>query len=183
MSKAAKVMGEVAHMAKSAEIPLSLAVIGPGTVGKALLEQLRVESPRLLKNYGINLQVMSISNSREMLLSSGGTGIDLNTWSEKLLSDGADASLGVVTQHLKANGSENKVVVDCTASTFVPKNYLKWMEQNIHVVTPNKRLNSGPYNDYLAVRQLQKTNRVHYMYEGTVGAGLPIISTLKTLLG
>lgn len=56
------------------------------------------------------------------------------------------------------------------------------MEQGIHIVTPNKKLNSGPLAEYLAVKQLQKAGRAHYMYEGTVGAGLPIISTLKSLL-
>lgn len=54
--------------------------------------------------------------------------------------------------------------------------------QGIHVVTPNKKLNSGPYPAWKAVKRLQAEGAAHYMYEGTVGAGLPIISTLKTLL-
>lgn len=37
--------------------------------------------------------------------------------------------------------------------------------QGIHVVTPNKKLNSGPLADYLAVKQLQRSGRAHYMYE------------------
>lgn len=54
--------------------------------------------------------------------------------------------------------------------------------QGIHVVTPNKRLNSGPFAAYSAVKSLQASGAAHYMYEGTVGAGLPIISTLKNML-
>ena len=50
------------------------------------------------------------------------------------------------------------------------------------MVTPNKRLNSGRYSAYSAVKDLQRSHRSHYMYEGTVGAGLPVIATLKSLL-
>ena len=166
----------------ASEVQLGIALVGPGTVGSALLEQLRVESPRLHQRYGIDLRVMGITNSREMLLSRDHHPLDLSRWQDALLEEGTDASLGVLTEHLKAAQVAHRCVIDCTASDFLPRFYPRWLEQGIHLVTPNKRLNSGRYAAYAAVKGLQRSHRAHYMYEGTVGAGLPIIATLKSLL-
>ena len=180
MRSAARAMSDLLRGAS--EVQLGLALVGPGTVGKALLDQLRVEAPLLHAKFGIDLQVVGITNSRTMVLGRDGRPLDLATWEHSLLEEGTDASLGVLTEHLKAAGCTHRAVVDCTASDFVPKFYAKWMEQGIHVVTPNKRLNSGRYAAYAGVKALQRSHRVHYLYEGTVGAGLPVLSTLKSLL-
>jgi homoserine dehydrogenase len=180
MRGAARAMGDLLRGAS--EVQLGIALVGPGTVGSALLEQLRVEAPRLHSRYGIDLRVLGITNSREMLLSRGGAPLDLGSWQEALLEGGADASLGVLTEHLKAAPVAHRAVIDCTASDFVPRFYPRWLEQGVHVVTPNKRLNSGRYPAYAAVKALQRSHRAHYLYEGTVGAGLPVIATLKSLL-
>ncbi|KAH7620178.1 putative Bifunctional aspartokinase/homoserine dehydrogenase 1, chloroplastic [Nannochloris sp. 'desiccata'] len=181
MRSATRAMGDLLRGAS--EVKLGIALVGPGTVGRALLEQLRVEAPRLHTRYGIDLQVMGITNSRAMLLAKNNKPLDLSCWQESLLEDGADdASLGVLTEHLKAAPVAHRCVIDCTASDFVPRFYSKWLGEGIHIVTPNKRLNSGKYSNYAAVKELQRTHRAHYMYEGTVGAGLPIIATLKGLL-
>lgn len=164
------------------ETQIAVGLVGPGAVGRALLEQLRVETPALLEKYRIGLQVQGILSSSQVLLGKDGQGINLETYGEQLLHSSADASLGVLTQHLRSTAAAHKVIIDCTASTYVPQFYRRWMEQGIHIVTPNKKLNSGPLAEYLAVKQLQRSGRAHYMYEGTVGAGLPVMSTLKTLL-
>ncbi|KAL4854278.1 Bifunctional aspartokinase/homoserine dehydrogenase 1 [Chlorella vulgaris] len=161
---------------------LAVGLVGPGVVGRALLEQLRVESKNLLSKYRVDLQVQGILNSSQVILGKEGQPIDLDAYGDQLLASSADASLGVLTQHLRDSPLPHKVIIDCTASAYVPQFYRRWMEQGIHIVTPNKKLNSGPLAEYLAVKQLQKAGRAHYMYEGTVGAGLPIISTLKSLL-
>lgn len=158
---------------------MAIGLVGPGKVGQALLEQIRVETPNLLRKYRIDLHVLGITNSSEMIL---GSPLNLENWQRDLVEQGSDASLGVLTAHLNASPIQNKVIIDCTASSYVPQFYKRWMEQGIHVVTPNKRLNSGPLSEYLAIRQLQREGKAHYMYEGTVGAGLPVISTLRTLL-
>lgn len=84
MSRAAKAMSE---LIRAREVPLSIALVGPGTVGKALLEQLRVESPNLLKRYGINIQVHGITNSKAMILSPNGQAIDLQSWQDRLMNE------------------------------------------------------------------------------------------------
>ncbi|EFN56653.1 hypothetical protein CHLNCDRAFT_57539 [Chlorella variabilis] len=183
-------------------VSIAIGLVGPGAVGRALLEQLRVETPNLFNKYRIDLQVQGILNSSQVILGKEGQPINLETYGEQLLESSADASLGVLTQHLRALPLPHKVIIDCTASAYVPQFYRRWMEQvgssllppwvvcfawlrpgrGIHIVTPNKKLNSGPLAEYLAVKQLQKAGSAHYMYEGTVGAGLPVMSTLKQLL-
>ena len=164
------------------EVRLALALVGPGTVGAALLEQLRAEAPALKDKYGLDLALHSVTNSRCSLLSHGGAPLDAGAWRDRLLRDGTDASLGLVTEHLKTVPADARAVLDCTASAAVPRLYARWLDAGIHVVTPNKKLTSGPLDDYSAVKALQRAGAAHFLYEGACGAGLPIISTLKALL-
>ncbi|GBG78384.1 hypothetical protein CBR_g26412 [Chara braunii] len=117
----------------------------------------------------------------------GGTllehGIDLTRWKEILQEKGEPADMAKFTEHLRAGYlSPNRVMVDCTASAFVAEHYDDWLQKGIHIVTPNKKANSGPLQQYLKLRNLQRKSYTHYFYEATVGAGLPIISTLRGLL-
>lgn len=60
--------------------------------------------------------------------------------------------------------------------------YSSWLNQGIHVVTPNKKTGSGALAEYDACRAAEGASGALWMYETTVGAGLPVISTLKGLL-
>lgn len=64
----------------------------------------------------------------------------------------------------------------------MPTYYATWLAAGIHVVTPNKKLCSGPLDEWARVRNTHREYNTHFMYEATVGAGLPVISTLQTLL-
>ncbi|KAJ0087586.1 hypothetical protein Patl1_07719 [Pistacia atlantica] len=110
-------------------------------------------------------------------------GIDLLRWTELLKEKGEVADLNKFTQHVHGNHFlPNTVLVDCTADSHVTSYYHDWLSKGIHVITPNKRANSGPFDQYLKLRALQRKSYTHYFYEATVGAGLPIISTLRGLL-
>jgi aspartokinase/homoserine dehydrogenase 1 len=73
------------------------------------------------------------------------------------------------------------VIIDCTASGEVAAHYAGWLAAGIHVVTPNKKANSAPLADYRAVNAARRAGGSHYLYEATVGAGLPVIQTLRDL--
>ncbi len=60
-------------------------------------------------------------------------------------------------------------------------NYRDWLARGIHVVTPNKKANSGALPDYRALKEAARAAGTHYLYEATVGAGLPVIHTLRDL--
>lgn len=157
---------------------ISMGIIGPGLIGGTLLDQLRDQAAVLKEKFNIDLRVMGIMGSRTMLLSD--TGIDLSIWRD-LQTDKADIQKFV--QHVHGNHFiPNTVIVDCTADSYVASHYHDWLCRGIHVITPNKKANSGPLDQYLKLRTLQRQSYTHYFYEATVGAGLPIISTLQGLL-
>lgn len=160
---------------------IAMGIIGPGLIGATLLDQLRDQAAFLKEDFNIDLRVMGITGSRTMLLSD--VEIDLSKWRELVKDKGEVADLEKFTQHVHGNNFiPNTVLVDCTADSSVASCYHDWLRRGIHVITPNKKANSGPLDQYSKLRALQRQSYTHYFYEATVGAGLPIISTLRGLL-
>ncbi|WOL19567.1 bifunctional aspartokinase/homoserine dehydrogenase 1, chloroplastic [Canna indica] len=160
---------------------LAMGIIGPGLIGGTLLDQLRDQAAILKEKFNIDLRVMGITGSKTMVLSD--TGIDLSKWREIQKEKAEVADLVKFTKHVHGHHFfPNTVLVDCTADTNVANHYYDWLNKGIHVITPNKKANSGPLDRYLKIRTLQRLSYTHYFYEATVGAGLPIISTLRGLL-
>ncbi|XP_047152155.1 bifunctional aspartokinase/homoserine dehydrogenase 2, chloroplastic-like [Vigna umbellata] len=160
---------------------ISMGIIGPGLIGSTLLDQLRDQASILKEEFNIDLRVMGILGSKSMLLSDAG--IDLTRWRELREERGEAADLEKFVQHVHGNNFiPNTALVDCTADSVIAGYYYEWLRKGIHVVTPNKKANSGPLEQYLRLRALQRQSYTHYFYEATVGAGLPIVSTLRGLL-
>ncbi|KAI5385103.1 bifunctional aspartokinase/homoserine dehydrogenase 1, chloroplastic [Lathyrus oleraceus] len=160
---------------------IAMGIIGPGLIGSTLLDQLRDQTSVLKEEFNIDLRVMGILGSKSMLLSHGG--IDLASWKELREERGEVANLEKFVQHVHGNHFiPNTALVDCTADPAIAGHYYDWLCKGIHVITPNKKANSGPLDQYLKLRALQRQSYTHYFYEATVGAGLPIVSTLRGLL-
>ncbi|CAA7402698.1 unnamed protein product [Spirodela intermedia] len=160
---------------------IAVGIIGPGLIGGTLLDQLRDQTGVLKEEFNIDLRVMGIAGSRKMVLSN--TGLDLTRWRELQNEKAEEANLEKFSQHVHGNEFiPNTVFIDCTADTGIANHYYDWLRKGIHVITPNKKANSGPLDRYLKLRALQRRSYTHYFYEATVGAGLPIISTLRGLL-
>uniref|UniRef100_A0A5B6ZUG9 ACT domain-containing protein n=1 Tax=Davidia involucrata TaxID=16924 RepID=A0A5B6ZUG9_DAVIN len=160
---------------------IAMGIIGPGLIGGTLLDQLRDQAAILKEKFNIDLRVVGITGSRTTLLSD--TGIDLSRWRELQKEKGEVADLEKFVQHVHGNHFiPNTVLVDCTADSNIARHYYDWLRRGVHVITPNKKANSGPLDKYLKLRALQRQSYTHYFYEATVGAGLPIITTLQGLL-
>lgn len=158
---------------------ISVGVIGPGIVGRALLEQIASQRDRLRRDLKLDLRVRGLLSSKRMLLSE--RGVPLAGWREAL--DGSDhpADLGRFVEHVAAEHLPHHVIIDCTASGEVAAHYAGWLAAGIHVVTPNKKANSAPLAQYRALHAARRAGGSHYLYEATVGAGLPVIQTLRDL--
>ncbi|MFM7708969.1 MAG: bifunctional aspartate kinase/homoserine dehydrogenase I, partial [Gammaproteobacteria bacterium] len=89
-----------------------------------------------------------------------------------------DLHLDAFTAHVQASHLPHAIIVDCSASDAVADRYAAWIRAGIHVVTPNKSAGSGPLDRYDAIR----AGPGRFRYEATVGAGLPIITTLRDLV-
>lgn len=163
------------------QTPLAVALVGPGLIGGTLLDQICEQRASLKKEFNIDMRVVAISGNKQMLLNS--RGVDLDNWRAELAEHGEPADMAAFESSLMDghHGLPNTVVVDCTASADVASKYATWLAEGLHVVTPNKKANSGPLEEYLRIRKIQRELYTHYLYEATVGAGLPIIATLKSL--
>jgi aspartokinase/homoserine dehydrogenase 1 len=158
---------------------LSIGIIGPGTVGRVLIEQLASQAARLSEKFKVNLRVRGILASKRMVLSD--TGIDLSRWKETLESNAAPADIDRFVEHVRVDYLPHTVIIDCTANEAIGRRYLEWLARGIHIVTPNKKANSGDLDYYHSLHDTRRHSGAHYLYETTVGAGLPIVQTLRDL--
>ena len=157
---------------------LSIGVIGAGNVGAALLDQIGDQVERLREEQDIDLRVRGVTTSERMVQAE--QRMDLNCWRDQL-ADGEPADLEAFVDHVQTDYHPHTVLVDCTASDYVAQHYEDWLERGIHVVTPNKRANTASMASYEALKDASRGTRPDYLYETTVGAGLPIIQTLENL--
>src|SRR6185503_10685426 len=95
---------------------------------------------------------------------------------------GVDVDADRLISHIQADYLPHAVLIDCTADQGVADRYAAWLQRGIHVITPNKRAHSGPIEYYQELKRLSHGARAHFLYEATVGAGLPVIHTLKDLV-
>jgi aspartokinase/homoserine dehydrogenase 1 len=158
---------------------LSLFIAGPGLIGKTLLKQIRDQVPILKKQNAIDLEIIGIANSRRMIENIDG--IDLNSWNGLL--ESTDATMLPVTLHsLFKRASGTLAFVDCTASDTIGSLYNDLLSSGVSIVTANKKALAGSWKEFVAMNSATESPGARLLYEATVGAGLPVISTLKDLL-
>jgi aspartokinase/homoserine dehydrogenase 1 len=109
------------------------------------------------------------------------TALDLGRWAERWAAAGEPLDLEKFINHVQTDYVPHTVVIDCTASAQVADEYHDWLMRGIHIVTPNKKANSGSMPYYRSLQDAKRATGTHYLYEATVGAGLPIIQTLRDL--
>ncbi len=159
---------------------LSIGVIGPGMVGRVLLDQLAAQSEHLRRQFRLDLRVRGIMGSTRMLLADAN--IPMHDWRTEYEQSTRAADLERFVEHVRLDYLPHTVLVDCTASPEIAGHYADWLAAGIHIVTPNKKANSGDYAYYQRLQGARRSGASHYLYEATVGAGLPIVHTLRDLV-
>ncbi|ODU40719.1 MAG: bifunctional aspartate kinase/homoserine dehydrogenase I, partial [Lysobacteraceae bacterium SCN 69-48] len=158
---------------------IALAVIGPGKVGSALLDQLQAALPRLRRDANIDLRLRALASRDRLWLCEHGDDAD---WRTRMQAAPSAEGLDMLATHLLDAHLPHAVVIDCSASDSVAQRYPDWLAAGIHVITPNKQAGAGPLERYEAIRAARAKSGARFRYEATVGAGLPVISTLRDLL-
>ena len=158
---------------------VSIGLIGPGAVGSALLDQLAGEVSRLRNVFNLDLRLRAVGSSKNMLLDD--QFIKLDDW-RSLVESAGKMNLEQFVDHVQAEHLPHAVVIDCTAESDIADQYGEWLRRGIHVITPNKRAHSGPIEYYASLKNISQSANTHFLYEATVGAGLPVIQTLKDLV-
>ena len=158
---------------------LNLFVMGVGNVGEKFIEQINQQKKFLKENLKINLRVIAISNSRKMLFDE--EGISLKDW-QNSLNEGEVANKEAFISKVKELNFRNSIFVDITANESVSQTYEHYLRENIAVVTCNKIACSSVYENYSNLKRLSRKYNAPFLFETNVGAGLPIIDTLKHLI-
>jgi len=158
---------------------LALAMIGVGNVGGAVLRQLEQQRSYLLSK-GFDVTVVGLANSKRFLADP--RGINLTRWKE---------DLGAASNHMEAKAFARRIgemeitnvaLVDCTSGPAIVDAYPAFIEANLHIITPNKMANALPWRRYATLMEMLDRRKRHFLFEANVGAGLPVVSTLRDLI-
>ena len=158
---------------------LNLFVTGVGNVGERFLAQIHQQKKFLKENLKLKIRVIGISNSRKMVFDN--SGIDLENWKEAL-ENGEPTSLENFHKKVKASNHRNSVFIDNTANQSVSEVYEKYLRDSISVVTCNKIACASNFENYKTLKEVSRKYNADFLFETNVGAGLPIIDTLKNLV-
>jgi len=158
---------------------LALAIIGVGNIGSALLRQLQQQRTYLLSK-GFDVTVVGLADSKRFTLAP--EGINLSRWKETLAAARHRMTPEKFAEHIAGMELTNVALVDCTANPSIVDAYPAFINRDLHIITPNKRANALPWRRYTALMQLLDRRQKYFLYEANVGAGLPVMSTLRDLI-
>ena len=158
---------------------LHLFLVGVGTVGSRLLNQIRSQQDKLLSDHHLKVNLIGLSNSKKMIIDHNG--IDIESYAD-LLSEGQPADLQLFTTRIAELNLRNSVFIDCTAAVEVAESYKHHFNNYVSVVTANKIACSSAYENYRDLKNTAQAKGVKFIFETNVGAGLPIINTMNDLM-
>ncbi len=159
---------------------INLYIVGAGTVGSRLLEQLRLQHDYLLENMRLNVRVVGLANSKKLAFND--EGIDLSEWKGALAGAGGDSFPPSETANIISDRNlRNSILVDVTANAGVVEMYSPLLKNSVSVIACNKVAASSDYQTYSTLKSLAREYSANFLFETNVGAGLPVISTLNDL--
>lgn len=166
--------GEIFGVSKK----VNIAVFGHGTVGGTLIDQILNSADNIESRKGIKLNVFAVVNSTKVLLNKNGV---TKNWKAEIENNDGAYTIQDIIQFANDNNLENLIAVDNTASKDFVENYIYLIENGFDVVSSNKVANTLSYESYKKLRKALGKNQKSYLYETNVGAGLPLIDTIKLL--
>lgn len=158
---------------------LEVYLLGTGTVGRQFLQQM-ARQQAVFRARKVELRLCAVANSRKLMME--GKGLDPASVAERLEGEGEAFDLDHLMAFLNARRPVQPVLVDCTTSEALALRYPDLLAAGFHVVTANKKANSGTMAHYRAIREAQHRHQRRFLYETNVGAGLPVLGPLRDLL-
>lgn len=159
---------------------LNLFIVGVGHVGKRLIEQIRHQQSNLKDNKALELNVVGVANSHHCIFDRNG--IDIEHYADILSKSEMVASPTTICDEIIKMNIFNPVFVDCTATKDIAAMYDRLLSHNVNVVAANKLAASSKYDNYKKLKQIARKRDVKFLFETNVGAGLPIINTINSLI-
>lgn len=159
---------------------LNLFIVGVGHVGRRLIEQIKHQQSNLKDNKALELNVVGVANSRHCIFDRNG--IDVEHYDEALANSEMKADPETICDEIIKMNIFNPVFVDCTANPAIASLYGKLLSHNVNVVAANKLAASSEYENYKQLKLVARKRDVKFLFETNVGAGLPIINTINSLI-
>lgn len=166
--------GQIFGVAKK----VNLAIFGHGLVGGTLIDQVLASAQKIAEKKNIILHIFAIGNSKKVLLSANGI---TENWKQEITDKSIAYTIQDVIDFAEQHHLENLIAIDNTASDKFIKNYITLVENGFDLISSNKIGNTIDYSFYKELRETLKANHKQYLYETNVGAGLPLIDTIKLL--
>ncbi|MCX2679466.1 bifunctional aspartate kinase/homoserine dehydrogenase I [Galbibacter sp. EGI 63066] len=166
--------GEIFEISKK----VNIAIFGHGLVGGTLIDQVLTSAANIEERKKIKLNIFAVANSRKLLLDK--KGIDA-VWKDEIQKSETVSDIQHVIDFAKEHHLENLVAIDNTASSEFVENYGTLVENGFDLVSSNKIANTLSFDFYKELRALLEKNQKQYLYETNVGAGLPLIDTIRIL--
>ncbi|MBC7642685.1 MAG: aspartate kinase, partial [Flavobacterium sp.] len=175
LNKALNVIhGEIFGVSKK----INIAIFGHGLVGGTLINQILESAAAIEKRKDIKLNVFAIANSTKVLLNKNGV---TPNWKSEIQKNGSTYTIDDVIAYANEHHLENLIAIDNTASATFVENYIPLAESSFDLISSNKVANTLSYSFYKKLRKVLADNQKSYLYETNVGAGLPLIDTIKLL--
>lgn len=157
---------------------INIAIFGHGTVGGTLINQIQISAKSIEEKKGIKLNIFAIANSKNVLLDKNGIN---ENWQNLLSLSNHNSNVNDIIQFANDNHLENLIAIDNTASATFVDHYIRLAENGFDLISSNKIANTVDYAFYKKLRHTLAKNQKDYLYETNVGAGLPLIDTIKLL--
>ena len=157
---------------------INLVIFGKGTVGATLIDQVIVAHDNILHRKNISLRIVAIANSQQLLTNAKGIN---NNWRSTFDKEAVPYSFDTLQAFVDKHHLENLIAVDVTASKTFVDNYIPLIKSGYDLVSANKIANTISFDFYQELRKTLKQHQKTYLYETNVGAGLPLIDTIRLL--
>lgn len=159
---------------------LNLFIAGTGLIGSTLLQLIQRHAKTLADSHALHVRVVGLADSRHLLMEAKGLGLE--NWKMRLHQSQDKMNISLFVERMLDLNLPNTIFVDCTSSQHVTEAYGKILDASVAIVTPNKKANSGPFEQYQRLKSIADRRRARFFYGANVGAGLPIISTIREML-
>jgi aspartokinase/homoserine dehydrogenase 1 len=164
----------------SANRIINLFIVGTGNVGTAFVKQIHSQSEFFIHEYQTDFRIIGLANSRKMLIRN--KSIREQDWKNTMMSSERGSNLDEFIDEMVRLNLPNSIFIDNTANPAVSELYERILSRSISIVTCNKIAASSPYDNFLKLKKLAISKRVHFRFESNVAAGLPVIQTIDNMV-
>lgn len=159
---------------------VALALCGKGNIGSSWLKLFAEQKSELEKRRGMNFELVAVIDSQTYWFDE--QGINAESVLERFNDEAISYQGKEWLQHLSnIQGYDDLIVLDVTASSELAERYLDIAEHGMHLISANKVAGSASSQSYHQVKDAFAKISRHWLYNATVGAGLPINHTVRDL--